>query len=365
MSKKIISQVEYKGKGFSEPVPGTYQVLVDVNERGRDRRWGVKKSKNVKMYGIIERANDIYKSEGQGLFLLSDNTLYNINHCGDFLLFDHFEDGSKKLAAASFCKHRLCPMCNWRKSIKLFGQTSEIVAHIQAFGTLDAKHKNCKSIRFIFVTFTIRNVTAEELPDALNKMNEAFKSLVQPAKKYKAAAKLQKNLLGYMKAIEITYNQETDTYHPHIHSILEVASTFFKDGYLSMNDWRDLWKGAMKLDYTPQVDAKAIRNADGKSNTPDPGAVAEIAKYPVKVDGLLQIQDIDKAARAVITLQTVCNHRRFVTFGGDFRKVARKLKLEDVETGDLVHTETNQEIKVGAVYQTLWRYNARLGLYIN
>ena len=29
-------------------------------------------------------------------------------------------------------------------------------------------------------------------------------------------------MLGYMRAIEVTYNQQEDTYHPHIHCIFAV-----------------------------------------------------------------------------------------------------------------------------------------------
>ena len=350
MSMQNIPQIEKTDKPFLEVVQGTGEILVDINERGRDRCWGHKKQRSVRMHIIVERANEIQQAE-TGFPLLSVNTLQSMKDCGSLLIFNHYKDGSKKLDHANFCKRRLCPMCNWRKSIKLFGQVSEIVAAILAD----------KPARFIFVTFTVKNCTAEELPALLDALNEAFKWLTQKGKTFAPAKKLKKYLMGYLKALEITYNQETNTFHPHIHAIFEVMPSYFKDGYISQDEWRSIWREAMNLDYDPQVNAKVI----DKEGTPAPGAVAEVAKYPVKVENLLEIQDTETAARAVIVLQNTCHHRRFTTFGGDFRDYAKRLKLDDVEKGDLVHVETDTKAKESPVFQTLWRYNAKFGVYIN
>lgn len=351
MSMDTIPQKANTDKDNLEVVVGTGEVLVDVNSRGKDRNWGLKKTKNVKMSEILALANKIQEKD-TGAPLLSESVTQRFDDCGSWLLFNHYEDNTKTLDKANFCKHRLCPMCNWRKSIKLFGQTSEIVAAILAD----------KKARFLFVTFTIENVKGDKLPDALNKMNEAFKWLFQKSKTYAPAERLKKNVMGYMKAVEITYNPVRDDYHPHIHCIVEVKPSYFDKGYLTHEDWRNLWKGAMHMDYEPMVNVKTIKNENGGV---DAGAVAEVAKYPVKVDGLLTIEDIDKAAGAAVTLCTVSKNRRFVTFGGDFRTYAKKLKLDDVNDGDLVHVETDEAQKNGAVYQTLWTYNARFGVYIN
>ena len=39
-------------------------------------------------------------------------------------------------------------------------------------------------------------------------------------------------MLGYMRAIEVTYNQQEDTYHPHIHCIFAVKAQYFTKGYI-------------------------------------------------------------------------------------------------------------------------------------
>lgn len=355
MSMDRITQKENTDKENLTVIEGTGQRLVDMSARGKDREWGKKKTKNVKMYNIVRRANEFEEHE-RGFLLVSKSTAFNIEHCGDWLEFTHYADGSKKLSAANFCRHKFCPLCNWRRSLKLFGQVAKAVEAILT---------DKPSVRFLFVTFTIKNVTKEKLPDALNKMNEAYKWIFQKSKTYAPAKKLKKNVNGYVKAVEITYNSETDTYHPHIHCVVEVKSTYFKnsDNYINQEEWKSLWEGAMHLDYEPMVNVQAITNEKGGI---DAGAVAEVAKYPVKVDGLLAIEDIDKAARALITLSHTTANRRFLTFGGDFREYRRRLKHDDIEHGDLVHVETdNETVKDSAVFKTLWKYNARMGVYIN
>ena len=112
----------------------------------------------------------------------------------------------------------------------------------------------------------------------------------------------------------------------------------------------------MKLDYEPQVDVRAIKNTTAK-------AVAEVAKYPVKVDGLLKVKDKEKAAQALIQLKHGIHNCRFITFGGDFREYKRRLALDDIETGDLVHVETDKQ-ELNAVAMILFKYRADVGAYI-
>ena len=59
-------------------------------------------------------------------------------------------------------------MCNWRKSLKLFGQVSRIT---------DKVLEQAPTTRFIFVTFTIKNCKADELSATIDRINQGFKNL--------------------------------------------------------------------------------------------------------------------------------------------------------------------------------------------
>ena len=324
-----------------ETVTGTGEILEDLTATGKKRPWNERKQESLTMLELFKRARK-YDSD-----IISDSRLLALSDCASWLEFAEAADRTRKLARANFCRIRLCPMCAWRRSLKLFSQVSAITDAILSE----------KKARFIFVTLTIQNVAGQDLRDAIARMNDGFKILTQKSKEVAASARLKENLLGYMRAIEVTYNSRRDDFHPHIHCIFEVRPSYFneKGNYLTHADWKSMWQSVMKLDYEPQVCVKAI-----KGNKRD---IAEVAKYPVKVDGLLKVKDKEKAAKALVYLKWGIHNCRMVTFGGDFREYKRRLALDDVESGDLVHVEADAK-ELNAVAMTLFRYRADIGAYI-
>lgn len=338
MSNTIIAH-EF-GQVNIETVMGTGEILKDTSASGRERPWGKHKMSNIELTKLFEIARTIDET------ILTDSRMDSLRHCSDVVTFLQDAAGKRKLKSANFCRVRVCPMCNWRRSMKLFSQVSAITDMILAE----------KKARFIFVTLTVRNMQGNELTNIINKMNQAFKYLTGKGQTFAPAKDLKKNLLGYMKAEEITYNSKTGTFHPHIHAIFEVKPSYFKNGYMRKKAWIALWRSALGVDYDPSIDVRNIKGGTAK-------AVAEVAKYPVKMDTLLKIKDKRQAALALIQLYRSIFGRRLVTFGGDFREYKRKLALDDVETGDLIHVETDQ-IKFNPVAQVLFKYRADIGAYI-
>lgn len=329
------------GVTLCETIKGTGESLEDVSATGRKRPW-----KEHKM-GSMQLAELFCFTEKKYGRLLSASRLQSLKECADALCFLQDAEGKRRLKSANFCRIRVCPMCNWRRSLKLFSQVSAMTDAILAE----------KKVRFIFVTLTIQNVRGDVLRDTIDQLNKAFKYITDKHQTFAPAQKLKENLLGYMKAEEITYNAERDDFHPHIHAILEVRPTYFSgDGYIKQKDWTALWRAALGVDYDPLVDVRNIKGGTAK-------AVAEVAKYPVKMDSILKIADRDRAAKALTQLYTAIFRRRLVTFGGDFKEYRRRLQLDDVETGDLTHVET-EEKTFNAVAQVLFRWRANVGAYI-
>ena len=91
----------------------------------------------------------------------------------------------------------------------------------------------------------------------------------------------------------------------------------------------------MKLDYTPQVDIRAIKpnkraTEESAADAAMTAAISETMKYPIKPDSLkldavesMSQQEQDELAAAVICLSHAMKGRRLVTFGGEILK-ARK-----------------------------------------
>ena len=186
-----------------------------------------------------------------------------VQTCGDLLRFIRREDGSLKLYQAYFCKNKLCPMCNWRRSMKYSYQTSRIV---------DEAIKQEPRARFIFLTLTVKNVAGNDLNQTLSSLTQSFDRLFR-------RAKVKKNLIGYLRSVEVTHNELTNEYHPHIHVLLMLKTSYFKGGnYISQEEWGDMWSQSLKIDYVPMVDVRAVKEK-GKGLR---GAILETAKYPTK-----------------------------------------------------------------------------------
>lgn len=327
-----------------ETTTGTGEILKDYSSTGKERPWKLHKQENLQLVKIYKTARE------KNINLITDSRLFDLEHCADTLLFAENAEGKKKLKSANFCRLRLCPMCQWRRSLKMFGQVQTITDKIL---------ERDKSTRFLFATFTVKNVDAENLETCINILNNKFLYLVSRNKTFAPAKKLKQNLLGYLKAVEVTYNTKDKTYHPHLHVIFAVKSTFFKNkqNYMTKKEWIELWQQALGVDYKPQTDIRAIKTNTGK-------AIAEVAKYPVKTAPILSLPD-DEAVEVLKTLTLSLNKKRFVSYGGIFKTVKQELKLVDIETDkDLVNTDIEQQERFNAVTAVLFRYNFKFGCYI-
>lgn len=254
------------------------------------------------------------------------------------------------LYKANFCRDRLCPMCSWRRSYKIFGQVSQIMDLI------------AKDYDFLFLTLTVPNVTASELSNKLDELQKGWYKLSN----YK---RVKSVLKGFFKALEITYNQVSDTYHPHYHIVLAVPKCYLSSrGYIQRDEWLRLWQRAMKDETITQVD---IRRAKGKVKGSEisvegaaaskalASAIAEIAKYAVKSSDYI-FKDDELTDRVVGCLADVLTNRRLCAFGGCFAEAHKQLQLDDAEDGDLIHLDG--EIRADLAMQ-IYRFEWSCGAY--
>ena len=322
----------------------TGEILTDIGRNGKERPWKSHKEEGLKLDNLFVTAKKLDDS------VITDNGLKSLEECGDTLVFVRNEKGEKRLHGANFCRNRLCPMCNWRRSLKMYSQVSQITDKILV----------TRKSRFIFVTLTVRNPDGEHLTETLDLMNKGFKYITSKSQNFALAKKFKESLQGYIKATEITYNSEEDTYHPHIHCIFQVRPSYFKGtGYIKKSDWVELWQKAMSLDYAPSVYVKTIKETDNDKTK----AVAEVAKYPTKSADLLKIENEEQAVQALIVLAKTMKGRRLITFGGEFATVKRELKLDDIENGDLIHAEQESQ-NFNPVAKMIYRWRAEVGAYI-
>ena len=82
------------------------------------------------------------------------------------------------------------------------------------------------------------------------------------------------------------------------------------------------------------------------------------------MDELANYQDENKAIKALIVFTKILKGRRLITFGGVFADIKKQLKLNDVETGDLVNIEDEQKENFQEVKKVLFKFNVKVGCYI-
>lgn len=286
------------------------------------------KGKKLKNLDYVQSLIRIYGDERK---LKNERVLV----CGEYLEFAYETEESieGKLHRAFFCRDRLCPMCAWRRTLKVFAQASAVMTEATNQG-----------YKFIFLTLTVKNVKSDELDNTIKKMNDAFAKM-RRRKKFTGGIK------GFFKALEISYNKDTDEYHPHFHIILAVKPSYFKSRYyISQEEFTDLWKDVMDLDYTPIVHVEAFKAATKKELAK---STAEAAKYTVKdSDYLLRDKrgeiDINRTDKVVKTLVDALYGKRLIAWGGVLKDIHKQLNLDDSEDGDLVITGVEDE--AGAAY---------------
>lgn len=295
------------------------EKLDDKTSTGKTRPWTQHKREN----GAVERAyRDIAGTATDGTYW--QKKADRLASCGCHLTFNVYatEDGeTMKIKHAESCRVRLCPLCAWRRSMKIQVHMRKILEQLQA----EDKHA------YLLLTLTVPNVTAGELDEKIGEMMQAWQRLTQ-RKQIRQAVK------GWYRGLEITHNVTKDTYHPHFHCLLAVSKKYFKgQDYIRREAWLELWQQAMRDDRITQVDIRRVKPKKGNDIT---GAVCEVAKYTVKAGDYILPTDWQLTLQTVATLDKVLIKRRLVAFGGILKEWHKRLNLDDEIDGDLIASTT-------------------------
>ena len=317
--------------------------LVDKSEHGKYYPWQVYRKSAI----LLAEAMKVYPD------LYSKSAIKGAQNCGSHLSFNECavdKTHPKDLVGADFCRGRLCTGCQMRRSLKCFSTTVKIVHHLQ--------HEN-PSLQFILLTLTVPNVTIDRLDETVDHMFGSWKKLMNR----RGVKRINK---GYLRCLEITYNQKRDDFHPHFHALIAVNKSFFTGKYyIKRNDWLEMWRDSTEQPEITQVDVRKV-----KADTPEQvlKACGEIAKYSTKtwdsatkksnrqflgrtddltygVEGHLWIRDTpEETAKIVAELSTILKGRRLLQYGGLLRDAKRELKLKDGEDdgADLIHTDEDK-----------------------
>lgn len=325
--------------------------LVDISPSGRVRPWRVHHRDGLMLADIYLA---MAETGAEGAAKWADKAR-KLEQCASWAEFRRLPDGSLRLHDTSFCRVRLCPMCQWRRSLKLGAQVRQVVERA------NAQHidETGAAWRWLMVTLTVRNVEGPDLGAEIDRLHRALNNMAK-SKQWTAA------VAGWLRATEVTHNTKTDTYHPHMHLLLCVSPSYFRGRhYITQRGWQAMWAHYAGTDYEPIVDVRAIKPAGGGRLSDLPAgeqaaamgkACAEVSKYAAKPSDYIVPQDVTASMQAVQILDAMLHHRRMTSWGGILKTIAKGLALDDPETGDLIHVE--DEPSVDPVAEELAHYVA-------
>lgn len=287
-------KLDHKTDNTVNRLDNNYTVyLSDVSPT--DKTWDEHKS-DAEMISLLYASSQDFKKYA-----------YRIDKCSGILLFGAI-DGKLILKKSEFCRCRYCAICQWRRAMLwravMFQKLPEITAMYPTH-------------RWVFLTLTVRNCAVSELRDTLNDMNKSWQRLTQ-TKAFKDV------VAGFIRTTEVTRSIKGEA-HPHFHAMLLVKPNYFGKGYIKQNQWVEMWAKALRVDYMPSVNVKAVKALDGEQLSK---AICETLKYSVKPSDL-SVESDNGTWLYDMTRQT--HKMRFIATGGVLKGV---LKPEEKITND-------------------------------
>lgn len=238
-----------------------------------------------------------------GIDCFSEKTLERIFNCGNFIqAVMNVDRTSSKVVKANRCMNRFCPICMATKSRKDAYMLNIILEYL----------KSSFDYEFLFLTLTVPNVAGDELVKELNKQYEAIQRLTK-RKEFKAVSR------GYVRKTEVTYNQERNDFHPHIHMLIVVDKSYFTNYklYIKHSRWLELWKSCRQNDNISQVN---IKKADTNS-------FKELSKYEAK-----DFEMLSYSQEVFEYFHNALHGRKTLTYNGCFHIGKKKFQSGELDS---------------------------------
>lgn len=337
--KRLINNLNEKEIEKVEIISASEDEEIEIEEENvEDKKEKKSKEKKIKKVSKIEEHLKKPKELKilQAIFIdlmikLNEKTLNvkNINVgrlllCANFLLFLKSNSGHYKLRRANLCGNRFCPICSWVEAKRNAFKILELIMYV----------REIEKKELVFMTLTVPNCKGEDLTVTIDKLNKSFKRLME-TKRFKNIC------LGYIRKLEITYNKEADTYHPHFHIIMAVNKSYFTSrDYLKILDLLELWRKATKDNSITQVDLKKVRMGSIKE-------VMEIATYTTKMKDLYSDEEV------FIVLYGALKGRQIITYNGIFKDLC---KLQEEKKLDVSNIKQLTDIQEKATKEVSYKW---------
>lgn len=253
---------------------------------------------------------------------LLDKATTALTQCANFLVFhDYYTVDQVKLVKANTCKkHLLCPFCAARRASK------NLKTYEEKINTLVTGRSDLVPV---MITFTVKN--QPDLKRVYNHMKKSFSTLMQRRRinKHQGTHVTEmRKVKGAIASTELTYNQETNEWHPHIHMVALI------DDYIDIkklsNEWHDITGDSMIVDIR-KVYKKVEKNTTPSDSFDLTDGLMEVFKYALKFADLPQ----NKLWEAYKFLKS----KRLISSYGDLYGIQVPESLLDETLSDLPYME--------------------------
>ena len=244
---------------------------------------------------ILHMLNEIPESEMK-------KSYWNTFHCTRTAFKEITPDGVK--FKSKYCMNRFCLTCAAVKTAHLIAGYKSILDTWQ-----DKK----------FLTLTIPNVPHSVLNESIKEMHTQIRKIFDTSRRHRV------KILAVRK-FEITYNSETDTYHPHFHYIVDTLP----NAVFILNQWLERFPDSRPI-------AQEIRSCDEN--------YIELFKYFTKIISRKYEKVIATNPHALDIIFTAVSGRRTVQNHG-FKcnpKIAKE-KFDEAAFGLLEKFNWDQQI---------------------
>lgn len=264
-------------------------------------KWRIKKAHAQRIAAVLRSIGEISRSN-------------RMSSCANYIVARECKDcGAIHVIGTKLCRDRMCPICNWRLSMRRFASM---------YTVLDGLITAYPESRWCFMTLTVKNCLPQQLSETLDEMSRMWNSIA-------SSPKFKDRYAGWARSVEITYNKETRTLHPHYHIILMTHEGMKPNEYV-IHRWLE---GCKLTTNKAAQDIRDIRSKDIESDIPV-SAILECYKYAIKTSELEDMpvsifRETDKAIR----------HRRLVSYGGMIKDYAKLCEIKQLDNA----TEEDEE----------------------
>ncbi|MGX7742340.1 protein rep [Rhodopseudomonas parapalustris] len=198
-----------------------------------------------------------------------------LRNCCTRLVVHRYEHG-RVVQNLAECRDLVCPTAMRSRSRRLLHSTKAIIKQYL--------EKNLV-VQGLMVTLTGgKTVPSHQLPQQVNALIRTYGELMR-------SVMVKRAVKAWVRAIELTYNPQTEEWNVHLHAIWFVdRREYFKRNspiYISQEKLAARWQKLLRLDYRPVVDIRPLRGVKSPLGPEGEKSLCEILKYVLKPGSLV------------------------------------------------------------------------------